>query len=88
MTSATLATGSGFVRLLQVADRADAGRIAAAWAARSTTSEQAELILLDGMPDPARRTPATTSSSVAEMIRRYVGADRRPRLRAVHQLRR
>ena len=56
MTSATLAVGQErLVRFLQVARRADAGRMPQAGAARSTIAKQAELILLDGMPDPTRR---------------------------------
>ena len=44
-----------------------------AWAARSTTSEQAELILPEGMPDPEPTSPAQYEQAVVEMIRRYVG---------------
>ena len=72
MTSATLAVGrDAVVRLFQVAHRADAGRPASAGAARSTIQRQAELVLVDGMPDPTPTSERYEQAAI-EMIRRYV----------------
>ncbi len=83
MTSATLATAGKFnffqsrVGLTQSA--------ALSLGSPFNYQQQAELVLLEGMPDPsseaARYEPAAIS-----MIQRYVGADRRPGVRALHQL--
>ena len=71
MTSATLGHGRA-VRLLQVARSGWARRDALCLGSPFDYRRQAELVLLEGMPDPAAE-PQRYERAAVEMIRRYVG---------------
>ena len=71
MTSATLAAG-GAVRFFQVARRACCRRESLGLGSPFDYQRQAQLMLPEGMPDPAA-DPARYEQRVIEMIRRYVG---------------
>ena len=77
--------GRSLVRLLQIPHRPHAIGLPSAWAAHSIIAAQAELILLDGMPDPADKEHVRAGLRGNDPPLR--GPHRRPGVRAVHQLR-